>query len=98
MTGMDKSTLKELLGRMAARGLVERLRDPADSRAWRLHPTSHGRRVLTEVLPHIESAQRDILAPLPPSHRALFLRMLRILAGLETLGEGARALPDVKSI
>jgi DNA-binding MarR family transcriptional regulator len=83
-TGMDKSTLKELLGRMAERGLVERLRHPADSRAWALHLTPAGLRVLAEVMPLVEAAQRDILAPLPEAQRPVFVRMLRVLAGLET--------------
>ncbi len=82
-TGMDKSTLKELIGRMVSRGLVERLRHPADSRAWALHLTPAGLRLLTEVLPKVEAAQQDILAPLPEAQRPEFVRMLRVLAGLE---------------
>jgi DNA-binding MarR family transcriptional regulator len=82
-TGMDKSTLKEMLGRMASRGLVERLRHPADSRAWALHLTSAALRLLAEVMPKVKAAQRDILAPLPEAQRPEFVRMLRVLAGLE---------------
>ena len=82
-TGMDKSTLKELLGRMSARGLVHRERDPLDSRAWKLQIAPEGSRLLADLLPRIEAAQRDILAPLPEADRPIFIRMLRTLIGVE---------------
>ncbi|QUT04635.1 winged helix-turn-helix transcriptional regulator [Sphingobium phenoxybenzoativorans] len=78
-TGIDKSTLKEMLGRMVARGWVERERDKADSRAWTMHLTAMGTELLLENLPKVQAAQREILAPLSEEDRATFMRCLRKL-------------------
>jgi DNA-binding MarR family transcriptional regulator len=82
-TGFDKSTLKEMIDRLIARGWVERARDPEDSRSWVMHITEAGRSVLGERLDAVRAVQREILAPLPEPMRADFLRCLRILLGLE---------------
>jgi DNA-binding MarR family transcriptional regulator len=82
-TGMDKSTLKEMLGRLVARGWVERRRDPNDSRAWAMSITAEGRALVEELVPKVAAAQADILAPLPEADRPFFLHCLRVLLGIE---------------
>lgn len=82
-TGMDKSTLKEMLGRMVTRGWVERQRDPSDNRAWMMRITSEGRALVDDLIPKVAAAQRDILAPLPEADRPFFMHCLRVLLGLE---------------
>lgn len=83
-TGFDKSTLKEMLGRMIERGWVERSRDPADSRCWNMYITDPGRALLEERIAKVAAVQSAILAPLPPELRPVFVRCLRILLGLES--------------
>ncbi|MCB2013474.1 MAG: MarR family winged helix-turn-helix transcriptional regulator [Sphingobium sp.] len=83
LTGFDKSTLKEMLGRMVAKKWVERERDPEDSRAWKMHVTPEGEALLDEKMDKVRLVQEEILAPLPEDLRSVFLRCLRILAGLE---------------
>ncbi|MBX3563568.1 MAG: winged helix-turn-helix transcriptional regulator [Sphingomonas sp.] len=85
-TGIDKSTLKEMIGRMVTRGWIERSRDPDDSRAWTMRIAPAGERVLIEYLPKVEAAQQEILDPLPPVQRDQLLRCLRILAGFDAPG------------
>lgn len=82
-TGIDKSTLKEMLGRMIKRGWVSRERDPRDSRAWTMHVTPDGAALLAERIGRVVDAQREILAPLPEHMRGDFIHALRILIGLE---------------
>lgn len=82
-TGIDKSTLKEMLGRMVPRQWVARERDPNDSRAWTIQITEDGQRILTDYIDKAEAAQREILAPLAPADRALFMHFLRTLLGKE---------------
>lgn len=82
-SGMDKSTLKEMLERLVARGWVQRERDPADSRAWTMRVTEAGRALIEGLLPQVAAAQREILAPLPEQDRPVFMRMLRTLLGFE---------------
>ena len=82
-TGFDKSTLKEMLGRMVAKKWVERERDPDDSRAWKIHITPAGKALLEEKMDRVRAVQEQILAPLPEDLRPLFLRCLRILIAEE---------------
>lgn len=83
LTGFDKSTLKEMLGRMIKRGWVSRERDPEDSRAWQINLTEAGRILLEERLSRVKQVQQEILAPLPAELRDVFLRCLRIMIGIE---------------
>lgn len=83
LTGFDKSTLKEMLGRMTAKGWVKRDRDPEDGRAWTMHVTTEGQAILAERIERVRAVQHEILAPLPEDMRPVFLRCLRILTGLE---------------
>ncbi|MFD2500408.1 MarR family winged helix-turn-helix transcriptional regulator [Rhizorhabdus histidinilytica] len=80
-TGIDKSTLKEMLGRMVARDWVKRERDPNDNRAWTMQITPGGEALLADRIEGVVAAQREILAPLEPADRTAFLRCLRVLIG-----------------
>jgi DNA-binding MarR family transcriptional regulator len=82
-TGIDKSTLKEMLGRMMKRGWVKRERDPDDSRAWTMHLTDDGLNLLLERVDRVEAAQREILEPLPEADRVVFMGYLRQIVGLD---------------
>lgn len=84
LTGFDKSTLKEMLGRLVAKGWVDRERDPDDFRAWKMHITSVGKDVLEQRIANVRAVQQEIIAPLPADLRPVFLRCLRILIGLES--------------
>lgn len=82
-TGIDKSTLMEMLGRMVARGWVERARDPDDGRAWTMRITPEGEELLLARIDAVAEAQREILAPLPDAYRDIFVKSLRILIGID---------------
>jgi DNA-binding MarR family transcriptional regulator len=82
-TGIDKSTLKEMIGRMIARGWIERSKDPNDSRAWTMRITPEGEVMLSERIAAVAAAQREIVAPLPESYRDIFIKSLRILVGID---------------
>lgn len=82
-TGIDKSTLKEMLGRMVAREWVTRERDPEDNRAWTMRITPSGEALLAERIAAVSAAQQEILSPLGEADRRDFLRCLRVLIGHE---------------
>jgi len=84
-TGIDKSTLKEMLGRMVARDWVKRERDPEDNRAWTMRITPGGEALLADRIAAVAAAQREILAPLEEADRTIFLRCLRVLIGHEEM-------------
>jgi len=81
-TGIDKSTLKEMLGRLVKRGWVRRERDANDSRAWTMQLTPRGLGLLIDRIDKVEAAQREILSPLTARDRVMLMRYLRKLAGL----------------
>lgn len=83
-TAIDKSTLKEMLGRMVAREWVMRERDPEDNRAWTMRITPDGEALLAGRIDAVSAAQREILSPLSEADQATFLRCLRILIGHES--------------
>jgi DNA-binding MarR family transcriptional regulator len=82
-TGIDKSTLKEMLNRMVTRGWVSRARDEKDSRAWTMSLTDEGRALLLDRIDKVEAAQREILEPLSVEDRQTFMRCMRQLPGLD---------------
>lgn len=83
LTGIDKSTMKEMAGRMIARGWIARQRDSTDGRAWTMRMTEAGSALLLGRLEKVESAQRAMIEPLDDADRAVFLRCLRTLIGVE---------------
>ena len=91
-TGVDKSTIREILDRMVTRGWVKRERAADDKRAWTMHISVKGQRLLDERIEKALLVQQEIMAPLPPELRDPFIRCLRILIGLETLS------PEAKSV
>jgi DNA-binding MarR family transcriptional regulator len=82
LTGIDKSTLKEMLGRMVAKGWIERDRANDDARAWAMNITEKGRALIRAKMAAIREVQSEILAPLPPEMRPVFVHCLQILLGL----------------
>ncbi|UGS35274.1 hypothetical protein DSM104329_01661 [Capillimicrobium parvum] len=80
---VDRNTLTAMLSRLMARGLVERQPSAADRRAWSIFITDAGKDVLLDVVPNSERLQAEILRPLPPEYRPLFVKCLRLMSGLE---------------
>lgn len=89
-TGIDRSTLAELVRRMVDRGLLRRRRTPRDQRANALALTPAGEALVEAVFPAMLKAQARILAPLPPERHVAFLADLALVAGLGTDPEPAQ--------
>jgi len=80
-TGIDRSTLAELVARMEARGLIARERSTADARANAVHLTDAGREALDGGADPASQADERLLAALPAKKRAGFVKLLATLAG-----------------
>lgn len=83
-TGIDRSTLAELVARMMARGLLARERSASDARANTVRLTQAGRAALDDAAPKVAEADARILALLPERDRQ---RLLSVLAALSTAAE-----------
>ena len=91
-TGIDRSTLADLVARMTRRGLLSRERSTLDARAMAVHLTSEGETALADARPRVVEADRQIMALLPKGRRDTFLEILTELAGAaDAAPEEARA-------
>jgi len=82
-TGIDRSTLADMVARMIAKGHLERQRSSEDARANSVRLTDAGREALEAVRPMVAMADARILALLKPSKREGFLDLLADVAGAE---------------
>lgn len=77
--GVDRTTMVAVVDELQALGYVERRRDARDRRAYALHATPAGRRVLARAQAAAQEAEEAFLAPLAPGERQ---RLKALLAAL----------------
>lgn len=79
ITGIDRSTLADLVSRMSGKGLLARERSATDGRANLVRLTDEGRAALIEAEPLVAAADAKILELLSPPKRDSFVKLLRKL-------------------
>jgi len=79
-TGIDRSTLADLVSRMTAKGLLERERSALDARAMAVRLSAKGAAMLEAAKPRVQAADKRIMGLLPKGKREAFLEMLSELA------------------
>jgi DNA-binding MarR family transcriptional regulator len=79
-TGIDRSTLADMVARMIAKGLLARERSVADARANTVRLTEYGRTILDAAKPRVEAADQRLLDLLGAKKREAFMDSLRKLA------------------
>ncbi len=79
-TGIDRSTLADLVSRMTAKGLLERERSALDARAMAVRLSADGAAMLEAAKPRVQAADKRIMGLLPKGKREAFLEMLSELA------------------
>jgi DNA-binding MarR family transcriptional regulator len=83
-TGIDRSTMADLVRRMQRKGLLQRRRTKWDARAYAVKLTGEGRRVLRMAEPIAKRIDERVLEALPDRQRQQFVESLRaIVAALE---------------
>jgi DNA-binding MarR family transcriptional regulator len=80
LTGIDRSTLADMISRLIKRDLLARRRTEMDARANAVRITAAGRRALKAALPGVRRAEAHVLDPLPSARRREFLNALAALA------------------
>ena len=92
MTGIDRSTLAEMVRRMLERGLLSRARTETAARANAVAITAGGRKALRAARSVADRAERLLLESLPPSERSKFIKSLTAIAsaGEAFAANGAR--------
>jgi DNA-binding MarR family transcriptional regulator len=79
-TGIDRSTLADMVARMISKGLLARERSASDARANTVRLTEFGRSALNNAAPRVEAADQRLLDLLGAKKRETFMDALRKLA------------------
>jgi len=79
LLSLDRATMATLLARLEEKGLVRRVAPAADRRRRCVSLTAGGRRLLLAFEAPNERVEKRILAPLAPTDRAAFIRILKTL-------------------
>lgn len=91
-TGIDRSTLADMISRLLKRNLLSRKRTETDARANSVSITAEGKRALNSVKEKAMAAENRILEPLPATQRTAFLKALSTVAeAADRLEEEANA-------
>lgn len=87
-TGIDRSTLADIVRRMLKKGLLQRRRTREDARAYAVKLTEEGWRVLKSVDPLARKVDDRILASLPAAQRERVIQdlnaIVQALSGMQT--------------
>lgn len=90
LTGIDRSTLADIIRRMLKKDLLQRRRTKADARAYSVKLTSAGRTALQTAKPAATNADTRLLSALPPAKRNEFIENLNTIVGsLATSSNGS---------
>lgn len=97
MTGIDRSTLAEMVRRMLEKGLISRERTEEDQRANAVAITPAGRKALRAARAAADRAEKALLDALPAGERTRFLKSLAMIASAaEALAETELVRPRRK--
>lgn len=91
-TGIDRSTIAEMIERLDRRGMVRRERCKEDHRTNALFLTDEGRACISLAAAGVDRAQERILAPIPTKDRAGFMACLARI--METPADGGGSTED----
>lgn len=80
MIAMDAATVKGVIDRLKARGLVALSRHEVDKRRLLVNLTAEGREAIERLIPLARDITEETLAPLTAKETATFLRLLAKLA------------------
>lgn len=80
LTAMDAATVKGVIDRLKARGLVAVGKHEADRRLLMVKPTADGARLIARLIPLAEEITRETLAPLSAREAATLMRLLARIA------------------
>lgn len=90
-TGIDRSTLADLVARLSNKNLIQRRRAKEDGRANTIRLSAAGRRALVATQPAAASVDKRLLGLLSPAQRREFLAALNTISDAldERTSEGA---------
>ncbi len=79
MTGIDRSTLADLVARLLAQGYLQRRRSKEDARTNSVKLTPAGKKILRTAQSGAETVDKQLLALIPSAERKSMIECLSIL-------------------
>jgi len=79
LTGIDRSTLADIVRRMLKKGLLQRRRTREDARAYAVKLTDEGTRILAAARPKVEAVDARILLALSAEQRSTLVTDLKAI-------------------
>jgi DNA-binding MarR family transcriptional regulator len=98
ITGIDRSTLAEMVRRMLQRGLLSRERTEEDQRANAIAISAAGRKALRAARNAADRAERALLDALPAQERLKFVKSLSQIASAAEAYAANGALKAQRSV
>jgi MarR family transcriptional regulator, temperature-dependent positive regulator of motility len=96
LTGIDRTTMHQVVQRLARRKLLQRRRSQSDKRAWVLNVTTDGREEISLAEPVALLADARVLDALPRPRREAFVAALQAIVATSTRGVQARRRPPTR--
>jgi DNA-binding MarR family transcriptional regulator len=87
-TGIDRSSITDLVKRLVRYGWLQRRRTKRDTRAYAVRLTQEGKRILSMAIPAARATEEFLLTSYSAAQRRSFRQILKSLA-LETAVHGA---------
>ena len=92
LTGIDRSTLADIVRRLVDRGLVMRKRTRHDARMYALRLSDKGLATMREAAPAVSQTDERLLSALPQRDRDAFIKGLeRMVEELSSTAEAPKA-------
>ena len=96
---LDRSTTAEVVARLKARGMIQRIRDPRDARRNLLRLTAAGQRTTERLIPKAVRMNRLLVSVLSECEQAELLRMLNLVVDAdESLRNQRQSGPDGRRV
>lgn len=94
LTGIDRSTLADLVSRLLAQGYLQRKRTRDDGRTNSIRITTVGKKMLKMAQPGAEEVDKQLISLIPSPDRKSFIDNLAVLAAeMDRLEEKEPAKP-----
>jgi DNA-binding MarR family transcriptional regulator len=91
LTGIDRSTLADIVKRMVKKGLVQRRRARGDARKYALRLTPMGEEALSRGRRALIETDARLLAAVEPRHLSYLQEILRRISEIEVTGTERKA-------
>jgi DNA-binding MarR family transcriptional regulator len=93
LTGIDRSTLADVVQRLLKRGVIQRKRTVQDGRTYAVSLSAEGRKLLEAIKPHARRADRAVLSSLGDGGGKLTAELLgRLLRNVDNRPSSANGL------